>query len=88
VLRSEHAHFTLVWGRASAGQRSVLAALARAPGHPLSTAYRRRFSLPGPSTVQKALQALERDELIARDGGFAEISEPFLADWIQRELGG
>jgi uncharacterized protein len=86
VLRSEHAHFTLVWARASSAQRSLLQALAREPGHPLSTAYRRRHALPGPSTVQKALQALERDELVARAGGFAEIAEPFLAQWIERVL--
>jgi hypothetical protein len=86
VLRSEHAHFSLVWSRASSAQRSLLQALAREPGHPLSGAYRRRFALPGPSTVQKALEALEREELIARSGGHAEISEPFLAEWIARAL--
>ncbi len=84
VLRSEHAHFTLVWGRASGAQRRLLEALAEQPGHPLSAPYRRRFALPGPSTVQKALQALERDELIARDGGRIEIAEPFLGEWVQR----
>jgi AAA+ ATPase superfamily predicted ATPase len=88
VLRSEHAHFSLVWSRASSAQRNLLQALARQPGHPLSAAYRRRFALPGPSTVQKALEALEREELIAREAGFAEISEPFLAEWIEREVGG
>jgi hypothetical protein len=88
VLRSEHAHFSLVWGRASSAQRTLLQALARQSGHPLSAAYRRRFMLAGPSTVQKALEALEREELVARDGGFAEISEPFLAEWIRREAGG
>jgi uncharacterized protein len=88
VLRSEHAHFSLVWGRASSAQRTLLQALARQPGHPLSAAYRRRFMLAGPSTVQKALEALEREELVARAGGFAEISEPFLAEWILREVGG
>jgi AAA+ ATPase superfamily predicted ATPase len=86
VLRSEHAHFTLVWGRASSAQRTVLQALSTEPGHPLSGGYRRRFALAGPSTVQKALQALERDELIVREGGLAQISEPFLAQWIEREL--
>ena len=86
VLRSEHAHFSLVWGRASSAQRTILQALARAPGRPLSGAYRRRFALPGPSTVQKALEALEREELIARDGGFVEISEPFLAEWVMRDM--
>jgi hypothetical protein len=88
VLRSEHAHFSLVWGRASSAQRTLLQALASEAGHPLSTGYRRRFALAGPSTVQKALQALEREELIVREGGFAEISEPFLAEWIERELSG
>jgi uncharacterized protein len=88
VLRSEHAHFTLVWGRASSAQRTLLQALASEPGHPLSAAYRRRFALAGPSTVQKALEALEREELIARNGGFAEIREPFLAEWLDRELRG
>jgi AAA+ ATPase superfamily predicted ATPase len=88
VLRSEHAHFTLIWGRASSAQRRLLQALAREAGHPLSAAYRRRFALPGPSTVQKALQALEREELITREGGFVEISEPFLVQWIGREVGG
>jgi uncharacterized protein len=86
VLRSEHAHFTLVWGRAASAQRTLLQALASEAGHPLSTAYRRRFALAGPSTVQKALQALEREELIVRTGGFAEISEPFLAEWINQKL--
>ena len=88
VLRSEHAHFSLVWGRASSAQRSLLQALARDSGHPLSAAYRRRFALPGPSTVQKALEALEREELVVRSGGHAEISEPFLAEWIERALAG
>jgi hypothetical protein len=35
-----------------------------------------------------ALQALEREELVARSGGHAEINEPFLAQWIAREQGG
>jgi hypothetical protein len=77
-----------VWGRASSAQRSLLHALARDSGHPLSAAYRRRFALPGPSTVQKALEALEREELVVRSGGHAEISEPFLAEWIERALAG
>jgi hypothetical protein len=87
VLRSEHAHFSLVWSRASSAQRRLLQALARQAGHPLSAPYRRRFALPGPSTVQKALEALEREELVARDGGYAEICEPFLAEWVEREVG-
>jgi hypothetical protein len=34
VLRSEHAHCTLVWGRPSTARRSLLQALAREGGSP------------------------------------------------------
>jgi hypothetical protein len=84
VLNSEHAHFTLVWERASAQQRTLLRALAQAPGHPLTAAYRRTHALSGTSGVQRALEALERDELIARASGNAWIVEPFLAEWVLR----
>jgi hypothetical protein len=85
VLRSEHAHFTLVWSRASGGQRGVLQALAREPGHALGAEYRARHGLPAASSVLKALDALERDELVRRRRGHASISEPFLAEWLLRQ---
>jgi uncharacterized protein len=85
VLRSEHAHFSLLWDRASSVQRLLLAELAREPGHPLSADYRRRHNLPGASTVQRALEALARDELIQRDKGMVRIVEPFLAAWLARD---
>jgi len=85
VLHSEHAHFSLLWERASAVQRLVLAELAREPGRPLSADYRQRHNLPGASTVQRAVETLERDELVARDAGMVRIVEPFLAAWLLRE---
>jgi uncharacterized protein len=84
VLASEHAHFTLLWDRAAANQRLLLQALAREPGRPLSGEYRRRHGLPTSATVQKALRALERDDLAARSGGEAWICEPFLGEWVRR----
>jgi uncharacterized protein len=86
VLRSEHAHFSLLWERASSVQRVVLGELAREPGHPLSADYRNRHNLPGPSTVQRAVEALERQELVARERGLVRIVEPFLAAWLQRDM--
>jgi hypothetical protein len=85
VLRSEHAHFSLLWSRASGVQRTLLQALAREPGHALAAGYRTRHGLPAASSVQKALVALERDELIARDRGLVRIVEPFLSEWVLRE---
>src|SRR3954449_8979272 len=84
VLRSEHAHFSLVWDRASSVQRRVLQALASEPGRPLSADYQRRHQLPGASSVQKALRTLEREELVARVEGTVRIVEPFLPEWIGR----
>jgi hypothetical protein len=84
VIRSENAHFTLVWERATSNQRLLLQALAREPGHPLAAAYRRRHGLPSASAVQRALTSLEHAELVGRGGGRAWIAEPFLPAWLRR----
>jgi hypothetical protein len=87
VLRSEHAHFSLIWERASAAQRLVLAALAaEQPAHPLTEDYQVRHGLPRTPTVQTALGALVRAELVSRSGrGRYALAEPLLAAWIARE---
>ena len=86
LLRAEHAHFGLVWEKAARAQRLMLHALARESGRPLASEYRRRHGLPGPSSVQRALAALSKDELVGRDGsGEYRIAEPFLAEWLRRE---
>ena len=86
LLRAEHAHFGLVWEQASRAQRIMLQSLAREPGRPLTGDYRRRHGLPGPSSVQRALHQLVKDELVARDErGDYRITEPFLGEWLRRE---
>jgi uncharacterized protein len=85
VLHSENAHFLRIWEDAARAQRQVLEALARDPGQPpMSAAYRRTHSLPGTSTVQRALETLVHDELVERSGSGYRIAEPFLAEWILR----
>jgi hypothetical protein len=86
VLRSENAHFTRIWEEASRSQRLTLLALAEEPLVPMTGDYRRRHGLPAPSTVQKALDTLVAEELVAKDApGDYRIAEPFLAEWIRRE---
>ncbi len=86
LLRAEHAHFGLVWEKSARAQRLVLQALAREPGRPLTGEYRRRHGLPGPSSVQRALDAVVKDELVTRDErGEYRIAEPFLGEWLRRE---
>lgn len=82
VLRSENAHFSLLWEDASAVQKLVLQALARQPGRPFTVAYRERHDLPPSTNVQKALGALEKREVVIGSGGEYRIAEPFLAEWL------
>ena len=86
LLRSEHAHFSLLWSRAAAAQRQVLQALAEEqPARPLSSPYRERHALPPTPSVQTALNALIDAELVVRIArGEYRIAEPFLAEWIAR----
>jgi hypothetical protein len=84
VLRSEHAHFSLIWDRAATTQRQLLQALAVEPGRPYSGDYRARHGLPAVSSIQRAIEALTGDELIAKtESGDYLVSEPFLAAWIR-----
>lgn len=84
VLNSENAHFSLLWEDASAVQKLVLQALAREPGRPFTSAYRKRHELPAATNVQKALGALEKREVVASAGGEYWIVEPFLSEWLNR----
>jgi hypothetical protein len=86
VLRSENANFTRIWDEAARTQRLVLQALAKEAGAGVtSTEFRRRHGLPGSSSVQRALDALTEEEIVARDEpGSYRIAEPFLPEWILR----
>jgi len=86
VLRSEHAHFSLLWEGASAAQKQVLQALAREPGRPFTGAYRMANNLPAVTNVQKALRALVQREVVSGESGTYRITEPFLADWLRQNI--
>lgn len=86
VLRSEHAHFTLLWAGASPVQKLLLQALAVEQGRPYTAAYRRRHNLPATTNVQKGLRALEKREVVAGENGTYRIVEPFLAEWARANI--
>ena len=88
VLRSENTHFALRWEEASAAQKLLLGALAQQPGRPMTSAYRARHELPTAATIQTAIKALERRELIGMRDGAMRVVEPFFAEWIRRLAAG
>jgi hypothetical protein len=90
VLRSEHNNLARVWEDATANERQVLLALHEEPGGSLyAEAYRRRHGLPAQASVQRAVAALTRDDIVERaaDGSWA-IAEPFLDEWLDRGVDG
>ena len=88
VLRSEHNNLARLWEDATPNERLVLLALHEEPGGLYAEAYRRRHGLPAAASVQRAVAALTRDDVIERtaDGTWA-IAEPFLGEWLDRGVG-
>jgi hypothetical protein len=84
LLRAEDARFTLLWEDLATVQRLLVQALATGPGRPYAKSYRDKHSLPSAASVQAALRALERRELVGGKGSEYRIVEPFLAQWLQR----
>jgi uncharacterized protein len=87
VLRAEHNHLEQLWADAPRTQRRLLSALAAEPtASPYAEGYRMAHDLPPAPTLQSALTALARKELVGRlEDGTLAIIEPFLAAWVRRE---
>jgi hypothetical protein len=87
VLRAEHNHLEQLWADAPRTQRRLLSALAAEPTpSPYAEDYRTAYDLPAAPTLQSALTALIRKELVGRlEDGTLAIVEPFLAAWVRRE---
>ena len=85
VLRSEHNNLARLWQDATPNERLVLLALREEPGGLYAEAYRRRHGLPASASVQRAVAALARDDVIERTpDGLWTIVEPFLGEWLDR----
>ncbi len=78
--------FEAVWQRLTLAQRSVLRAVVMEDGNGLLSAdVRHRHRLGGTSTVQAALTALSREDLISRDGTRYIVVDSLLREWVARK---
>lgn len=88
VLRTEHNHFSRIWDDATENERSLLLALTELPLRLYTDEAKARHGLRSDSHVQRAVGALEKEELIGKNSyGEYRIIEPFLREWIRREQG-
>jgi AAA+ ATPase superfamily predicted ATPase len=86
VLRSEHNNLARIWELATRNERLVLLALSAEPLNLYTEETRNRFGLPAATFVQRAVRALVREDVIEKEpSGRYRISEPFLAEWVNRE---
>lgn len=85
-LLAEHTvFFETVWQRLTLAQRATLRAVVLAEGKELLSAdLRARYRLSGASTVQTSLQALLREDLIARDQGRYVVVDSLMREWVAR----
>ena len=86
LLAEQQTMFEAVWQRLTLPQRGVLRAVVVEDGREiLSADARARHRLGGPSTVQAALAALAREDVIARDGDRYVVVDSLLREWVARQ---
>jgi hypothetical protein len=77
--------FEALWQRLTLPQRAVLRSVVLEDGRELMSAdARTRHRLGGASTVQAALGALRRDDVIAREGDRYVVVDSLLREWVAR----
>jgi hypothetical protein len=86
LLAEQQMMFEAVWQRLTLAQRAVLRAVVlEEEGGLLSADVRTRHRLGGPSTVQAALAALIREDLVTRDAERYTVVDSLLREWVARQ---
>jgi len=85
LLAEHQMMFEGIWQRLTLAQRAALRAVVLEDGRELLSAdVRARHRLGGSSTVQAALAALLRDDLIARESDRYVVVDSLLREWVAR----
>jgi len=86
LLAENDTFFEAVWQRLTLSQRATLRAVVLADGREILGAdLRERYRLGGASTVQASLHALQREDLIAREGNRYSVVDSLMREWIARK---
>jgi hypothetical protein len=86
LLGEQSTVFEESWQRLTLPQRAVLRALVLEEGRELMSAdVRTRHRLPGTSTIQAALAALLRQDIITKDGARYATVDSLYREWVARK---
>src|SRR5574338_1141990 len=86
LLAQNDTMFENLWQRLTLVQRATLRAVVVTDGRALLSAEARaRYRLGGTSTVQAALAALAREDVIAREGDRYLVNDSLFREWVARK---
>ncbi len=86
LLGEHETLFESIWQRLTLAQRAALRAAVLEQGRELLSAdVRSRYRLSGASTVQASLAALEREDILTRDGAQYVVVDSLLREWVARK---
>ncbi len=85
LLNQQHTVFEESWQRLTLAQRAVLRAIVLESGRELMSAdVRSRHRLPGASSVQSALAALVRQDVVMKEQGRYVVNDSLYREWMAR----
>ena len=85
LLNEQHTMFEESWQRLTLAQRAVLRAIVLEDGRELLAAgVRARHRLPGASSVQSALAALVKQDIVMKDQGRYLVNDSLYREWLAR----
>lgn len=85
LLNEQHTMFEESWQRLTLAQRAVLRAIVLESGRELLAAgVRARHRLPVASSVQSALAALVRQDIVMKDQGRYLVNDSLYREWMAR----
>jgi len=86
LLGEHETLFEGTWQRLTLAQRAALRAVVLEDGHEmLSADVRTRHRLSGTSTVQASLAALQREDVLAREGTRYAVVDSLFREWVARK---
>jgi hypothetical protein len=87
LVRGQAEYFERLWEQLTPRQRAVLQALSvHGPADLHSQAGREQYRLGPASTVQKALQSLDSQDILGRYHGQYFFVDPLFANWIRKNM--
>ena len=85
LLSEQETVFEALWQRLTLAQRGVLRAVVLQGGRELLSAdTRARHRLGGPSSIQAGLAALQKQDLVMKEGGRHVVIDSLFREWVAR----